>query len=123
MHRRIIASAGAGLCRQAFATLGAAGGQDLTAVFGRHAGAEAVVTLALEIARLECPFHGVIPKWNSWIKEGADDSPGRPGCQLARSPWGLGCKYLYVFKYFLVAVVVIGGGHFCGKVKFRSLNQ
>src|SRR5690606_25014548 len=50
--------AGAASGRQAPATLGAAAGQDLAAVGGLHAGTEAVVALALEVAGLESALGG-----------------------------------------------------------------
>ena len=50
-----------GLYSQPLAAFGATSGQYLTSVFGSHASAEAVVTLTLQIARLECAFHGGIP--------------------------------------------------------------
>jgi hypothetical protein len=46
---------------QALTALGAAAGQDLTAAFGGHAGAETVGTLALEYAGLECSLHDICP--------------------------------------------------------------
>src|SRR5690606_9659699 len=49
---------GAASGRQAPAALGAAAGQDLAAVGGRHAGTEAVVALALEVAGLESALGG-----------------------------------------------------------------
>ena len=52
----------ADLYRQPFTALGATGGQYFAAILGGHTGTETVVALALDVARLECPFHGVIPK-------------------------------------------------------------
>jgi hypothetical protein len=45
------------LSGKALAALGAAAGDDLLAVHGRHAGTEAVAALADEGARLICAFH------------------------------------------------------------------
>ena len=47
---------------QPFTTFGATCRDDFAAIFSGHAGTETVVTLTLDVARLECPFHGVIPK-------------------------------------------------------------
>lgn len=47
-----------GLSAEALAALGAARGQDLLAVLGRHARTEPVAPFALQVARLESPFGG-----------------------------------------------------------------
>ena len=48
--------------KKTLATLAATVFEDAAASLGGHAGTETVVTLTLDVARLECPFHGVIPK-------------------------------------------------------------
>lgn len=54
---------GKGLGAQPLAALGAARRQHFLAVLGRHARAETVAPLALQVARLERPFggHGSLP--------------------------------------------------------------
>src|SRR5690606_14919986 len=68
---------------EALAALGAAAGEDLAAVGGRHAGTEAVVALALEVAGLEGALggHGVGSSAVTQRKEpailGCQDPPGQ----------------------------------------------
>ena len=73
-----------GLGGQLLATLGAAAGNDFTAVFGRHAGSVTVAALAHQFAGLICTFHETNSKfYKSRVYRWLD-----PQSQLARSPSG-----------------------------------
>lgn len=47
------------LGNQLLAASGAAAGENLTAIFGGHAGAKTVGAFAFQIAGLECSFHDI----------------------------------------------------------------
>src|SRR5690606_16567384 len=71
--------------RQALAALGAATGEDLAAVGGLHAGTEAVVALALEVAGLVGALGGHGGSSSSYASERTGDSSG---CGISRSSSG-----------------------------------
>src|SRR3990167_9488343 len=78
---------------QAFAAFRTTTGQNLAAVFGSHAGTEAMDALALEVCRLEGSFHGRFPfvrrLWSVRLRR----SPQKPwkkeaqfyGCERVKS--------------------------------------
>lgn len=59
------------LSRQTLATFGATAVQNLTTIFGSHAGTEAVITFAFQNAGLECSFHCLSPTYTD-VREVAD---------------------------------------------------
>ena len=78
---------------------------DGAAVLGGHAGTETMSALALQIARLKCTFHCIIPTGSAGLEKGGNSRGAVPRCQTAISGRPTECGLLIIISFIYLSLL------------------